>query len=96
MLKMLKLRRISDVIGLPVYTDAGEFVGEVEELSIFDNRIDSWKIKVAKNSTLTPQVGGAKGIIIPHKYIRAVGDIVIISKSITPQAEEEKIEIEFE
>lgn len=93
---MIKLRRISDVIGLPVYTDAGEFIGEVEELTILDNKIDSWKIGVSKSSSLASQLGGAKGIIVPHKFVRAVGDIVIISKSIAPHAEEEKLEIEFE
>lgn len=93
---MLKLRRISDVIGLPVYTDGGEFVGEVEELTILDNKIDAWKIIVSKNSSLAAQLGGAKGIVIPHKFVKAVGDIVIISKSIAPTQEEEKLEIEFE
>lgn len=90
---MLRLRRITEVIGLPVYTDAGDLVGEVEELNIVENKIDSWKIRVSKASSLINHLGGAKGIVIPHQYVKAVGDIVIISKSIAP-IEEEKTETE--
>ncbi len=92
---MLKLRRVTEVIGLPVYTDAGEFVGEVEELNIVENRIESWKIKISKSSNLASQLGGAKGIIIPHQYVKAIGDVMVISKSIAPRGEE-KLEEEFE
>ncbi|MEM1535116.1 MAG: PRC-barrel domain-containing protein [Candidatus Pacearchaeota archaeon] len=92
---MLKLKRVSEVIGLPVYTDAGELVGEVEELNIVDNKIESWKIKVARSSALAAQLGGAKGIIVPHSYVRAIGDVMVISKSIAPKGEE-KLEEEFE
>jgi len=93
---MLRLRRITDVIGLPVYTDAGDLVGEVEDLTIVENKIESWKIKVSRASSLASHLGGAKGIVIPHQFVKAVGDIVIISKSIAPASEEEKLEEEFE
>jgi len=92
---MLKLKRISEVIGLPVYTDAGEFVGEVLEVNIVDNRIESWKIKVAKNSSLALQLGGAKGIIVPHTYVKSIADVMVISRAIAPKGEE-KLEEEFE
>jgi len=92
---MLKLRRISEVIGIPVYTDAGELVGEIEELNIVENKISSWKIKVLRSSSLASQLGGAKGIIIPHQYVKAIGDVMVISKSVAPRGEE-KLEEEFE
>jgi sporulation protein YlmC with PRC-barrel domain len=91
---MLKLKRISEVIGLPVYTDAGEFVGEVEEVNIVDNRVESWKIRVARNSSLAYQLGGAKGIVVPHSYVKSIADVMVISKVIAPRGEE-KLEEEF-
>ncbi|MEM2932670.1 MAG: PRC-barrel domain-containing protein [Candidatus Pacearchaeota archaeon] len=92
---MLKLRRVTEVVGLPVYTDAGEYVGEVEELNIVENKIESWKIRVVKSSTLAVQLGGAKGVIVPHTYVKAIGDVMVISRSIAPRGEE-KLEEEFE
>lgn len=91
---MLKLRRVSEMIGIPVYTDAGEFVGEVVEVNIVDNKVESWKIKVSKNSSLAMQLGGAKGIIVPHYSVKSISDVMIISKTIAPRGEE-KLEEEF-
>ncbi len=93
---MLRLRRITEVIGLPVYTDGGDLVGEIEDLTIVENKVESWKIKVSRTSSLMGQLGGAKGIVVPHKLVKAIGDVVVISKSIAPAAEEEKLEEEFE
>ena len=42
----MHVRKISDVIGLRVYTDSGDFFGEVEEANLMDNKIDGWKIRV--------------------------------------------------
>ncbi len=93
---MLKLRRVTELVGLKVYTDAGEFVGEIEEVNIVGNKVESCKIKVAKSSRLAMQLGGAKGIIIPYKLVKSISDVVIISKSIAPVSEEETIEQEFQ
>lgn len=93
---MMRLRKINEVIGLPVYTDAGDLVGEVDDLSISENKVDSWKIKVSRTSTLANHLGGAKGIVVPHQFVKAVGDIIIISKAIAPVSKEEKSEEEFE
>jgi len=29
-------------------------------------------------------IGGAKGVIIPHQFVRAVGDVFLINKSALP------------
>jgi len=93
---MLRLKRVTELVGLKVYTDAGEFVGEIEEINIIGNKVESCKIKVAKSSNLAMQLGGAKGIVVPYKIVKSIGDVVIISKSIAPVTEEETIEQEFQ
>jgi len=88
---MLKLKRISNVFGMKVFTNAGDFFGMIEEAEIINNRVYGWKIKPTKDSYLTKAIGGAKGVIVPHKLVDAVGDIMIISKTAIPSQSSEEI-----
>lgn len=86
---MLKLKKISEIFGMRVFTNAGDFFGVVEEVEILSNRIYGWKIRPTKDSYLMKAIGGAKGVIVPHKLVDAVGDIMIISKTAIPQSSSE-------
>jgi sporulation protein YlmC with PRC-barrel domain len=83
----MRIKKITDVIGAKVYTDAGDFFGEVEEANLQENKVDGWRIKVG--GSITSLIGGARGVIIPHQFIRAISDIVIINKSALPSQESE-------
>ncbi|RMD46176.1 hypothetical protein D6829_00160 [Candidatus Pacearchaeota archaeon] len=94
---MLKIKRMSEVIGRKVYTDSGELFGIVEEVNIVDNRVDGWRIVVSRDSGFLQSLGGARGIIVPHQFIKAIGDIVIISRNAVPvQSGEEDLPLEEE
>lgn len=88
---VLRILRISEVIGMKVFTDGGDYIGVIEEANIVENKIDGWRVRISKDSTLVPLLGGARGLIIPHQYVKAFGEVVIISKSAVPITEE-KIE----
>ena len=75
-------------MGKRVYTDTGDYFGEIEEANLMENRVDSWRIKIA--STMGSFLGGARGVIIPHQFVKAVGDIVLISRSSLPLDEGEE------
>ena len=79
---MLKIKRLTEVIGKKVYTDAGDYFGEVEESNLIENKVESWRIKVVGN--IVSFLGGERGVIIPHQFVRSIGDVVIISKSSLP------------
>lgn len=81
---MLKIKRMSDVVGKRVYTDSGDLFGVVEEINILENKIDGWRIVVSRDSGMMSLLGGARGIIVPHQFIKAIGDIVLINKSAVP------------
>ena len=83
----MRVKKITEVIGTKVYTDSGDFFGEIEEANLHENKIDGWRIKVG-NSVMS-LIGGARGVIIPHQFVRAVSDIVIINKSALPSSETE-------
>ena len=90
---MLKTKRVSDVMNMPVYTDSGEYFGEVEESLISSNKIFGWKIRSTKRSYLDKVLGGAKGAIVPHQLVKSIGDIMIVAKTEIPAYEEKVQEI---
>ncbi|PIU75913.1 hypothetical protein COS75_02040 [Candidatus Pacearchaeota archaeon CG06_land_8_20_14_3_00_35_12] len=87
---MLKIKKISEMIGMKVFTDSGEFFGEIEEANLLDNKIESWRMRVARESNVSSFLGGARGIIVPHQFVKSVGDVVIISKAAIPSASSEE------
>ena len=74
----MRVKKISEVIGIKVYTDSGDFFGEVEEANLHENKIDGWRIKVG--GTVMSLIGGARGVIIPHKFVKAISDVFITVK----------------
>jgi len=85
---------MSEVVGRRVYTDSGDLFGMIEEVNLMDNKVDGWRIVVARESGMIQILGGARGIIVPHQFIKAIGDIIIINKNAVPvQTEDEGDEI---
>lgn len=87
----MRIKKVSDVIGSRVYTDSGDFFGEIEEANLHENKIDGWKIKVG--GSIMSLIGGAKGVIIPHQFVKAISDIVIIVNSALPSSDSDITEI---
>jgi sporulation protein YlmC with PRC-barrel domain len=81
---MLKMKKISEVYEMRVFTDNGDYFGDVEEAILTSNKIFGWRIKSTKNSFLNKVLGSAKGVIVPHQLVKSMGDIMIISKSAVP------------
>ena len=73
---------MTEVVGAKVYTDSGDFFGEIEEANLTENKIDGWRIRVG--GSVLSLIGGAKGVIIPHQFVKAISDIFIINKSALP------------
>ena len=86
----LNIRKISEVYEMKVFTDQGDYFGDVEESVITSSKIFGWKIKATKNSALSQLLGGAKGVIVPHQLVKAIGGIMIISKAAIPTFEEKE------
>ena len=88
---MLRIKRLSEVVGRKVYTDSGDLFGIVEEVNLIDNKIDGWRIVVARESGMIEVLGGARGIIVPHQFIKAIGDILIINRNAVPVQSGEEV-----
>ena len=81
---MLKMKRVSETYEMKVFTDSGDYFGDIEESIVTKNRIFGWRVKASKNSYLNKVLGSAKGVIVPHQLVKAISDIMIISKSAVP------------
>jgi sporulation protein YlmC with PRC-barrel domain len=79
---MLKIKKVSEVMNKHVYTAEGEYFGQVEDVNLIDNKIDGWKIRV--NGSFISSLGGARGVIIPHQFVKAIGDVFVITGSSIP------------
>ncbi|MBI2629406.1 PRC-barrel domain-containing protein [Candidatus Pacearchaeota archaeon] len=84
---MLKIKKISEIIGKKVFTDEGNFFGEIEEVNLVNNKIEGWRIRVKANNIFS----GARGVIIPHSYVRSIGDVFVISQLAMPVQRQEEL-----
>ncbi len=87
---MLKMKRVTDTFDLKVFTDSGDYFGDIEDSIVSGNKVFGWKIKATKNSYLSKVLGSAKGVIVPHQLVKAVGDILIISRNAVPSGNVEE------
>ncbi len=87
---MLKMKKVSETYDLKVFTDGGDYFGDIEDSIIVSNKVSGWKIKATKNSFLSRVLGSAKGVIVPHQLVKAIGDVIIISKSAVPSGNVEE------
>ena len=79
---VMRIKKIGDVVGMKVYTDSGDYFGEIEEANLSENKIDGWRIKVG--GSVWSLIGGARGVIIPHQFVKAISDVFIINKAALP------------
>ena len=84
----LNTRNFTEIYSMQVFTDAGDYFGDVEEAVLTSNKVAGWRIKATKNSYLSRVLGGARGVVVPHQLVKAVGDVMIISRNAVPNYEE--------
>lgn len=81
---MLKMKRLSESYDMKVFTDTGEYFGDIEESILTKNKVFGWRVRATKNSFLSKVLGSAKGVIVPHQLVKSIGDVMIISKAAVP------------
>lgn len=91
---MLKMKKISETYDMRVFTDSGDYFGNIEEGILTKNKVFGWRVRASKNSFLAKVLGSAKGVIVPHQLVKSIGDIMIISKAAVPSYQSEPEEEE--
>jgi sporulation protein YlmC with PRC-barrel domain len=70
--------QITELFGLSVYTDKAVYVGDIEDVVI---DVDGKKMDSVAVGNLNPEfvdVKGFRGIKIPYRMIKSIGDVVVI------------------
>lgn len=83
---MLRIHKALEIVGKHAYTSEGDYFGLVEEVNLLDNKIDGWKVRVSGG--FAGLLGGARGVIIPHQFVKAIGDVLIVNKASLPVRDE--------
>ena len=68
---------ILGLIDKKVYSEDGDYLGEVKDVIFGENRIDGLKVQVNKRHKL-----GKKGIIVSYRYVKSVGKILVFDKRV--------------
>lgn len=87
------IMNISEVYEKDVYTDDGIFFGKVSDIVLGKYMVHGWVVKAVPNSLLKRTLGGVKAVIVPHKAVRAIGDIMIIVHSIEIAEDKDEVPI---
>lgn len=87
---MLKMKKIADCYDMRVFTDSGEYFGNVEEAILTQTKVFGWRVRATRNSFLSKVLGNAKGVVVPHQLVKSIGDVMIISKAAIPSYSEEE------
>jgi sporulation protein YlmC with PRC-barrel domain len=73
---------ITTLFGMRVFTDEGRYVGKVEDVIIeSDSNTISGIVIVEYNKALIEST--SRGVVIPYRIVRAVGDIILVKDIFT-------------
>jgi sporulation protein YlmC with PRC-barrel domain len=90
-------QEITTLVGREVYSNNGVFVGEIEDvrLDIDNQRVTGLALTELNGELFARRVRGEQGVMIPYRWVRAVGDVVLVNDIIErlkqPEDEEEAV-----
>lgn len=91
-------QEITTLVGREVYSNNGVFVGEVEDLRLDLDRQDVTGLALHQlnKELFSNEVDGTRGVIIPYRWVQAVGDVVIVNsivERLTASGDEDEEEV---
>jgi len=74
-------QEITTLVGREVYSKNGVFVGEVEDIRLDLGRqtVTGLALYQLNGELFDADVRSARGVIIPYRWVQAVGDVVIVN-----------------
>lgn len=75
---------ITSLVGREVYSNNGVYVGEVEDVRIDldEERVTGLAVGEVNLELFEAHVEGHEGVMIPYRWVRAVGDVVLINDAV--------------
>jgi len=77
-------QEITTLVGREVYSNNGVFVGEVEDLRLDMDaeRVTGLALGEVNRELFDSRIEGSKGVLIPYRWVRAVGDVVLVNDAV--------------
>ncbi|WP_276257432.1 PRC-barrel domain-containing protein [Haloglomus litoreum] len=74
-------QEITTLVGREVYSNNGVFVGQVEDLRLdVDARgVTGLALTQLNHDLFDERASGSRGVIIPYRWVRSVGDIILVN-----------------
>ena len=88
-------QEITSLVGRDVYTNTGVFLGEVEDLrlDLDAEHVTGLALHQLNTELFDEESKTARGVIVPYRWVQAVGDIVIVSDMVE-RIQEQKADAE--
>ena len=77
-------QEITSLVGREVYSNNGVYVGEVEDvrLDLDEERVTGLAVGDVNFDLFEGHVEGHSGVMIPYRWVRAVGDVILINDAV--------------
>ena len=72
---------ITTLVGREVYSNNGVFVGEVDDvrLNLDDTAVTGLALGGINDELFGDRIESGYGVIVPYRWVRAVGDIILVN-----------------
>jgi sporulation protein YlmC with PRC-barrel domain len=74
-------QEITALVGREVYTKNGVLVGEIEDLrlDLEAEEVNGLALHQLNRELFGPETASSRGVIVPYRWVQAVGDVVIVN-----------------
>lgn len=74
-------QEITSLVGREVYTNTGVFIGQVEDLrlDLDTEEVTGLALHELNSELFGADAASARGVIVPYRWVQAVGDVVIVN-----------------
>ena len=85
-------QEITTLVGREVYSNNGVFVGEVDDVRLDLNEIAVTGLALGgiNDELFGKRIQGGRGVIIPYRWVRAVGDVILVNDVVERMKEPEE------
>jgi sporulation protein YlmC with PRC-barrel domain len=87
-------QEITTLVGREVYSNNGVFVGEVEDVRLDLNQqsVTGLALGELSQELFAGRIEAGKGVMIPYRWVRAVGDVILINDAVERLEDEDEDE----
>jgi len=87
-------QEITTLVGREVYSNNGVFVGEVEDvrLDLNQQQVTGLALGELSQELFAGRIEAGKGVMIPYRWVRAVGDVILINDVVERLEDEDEDE----